>query len=179
MECFLVTGLTQRLWTRDIQIHDNRILPASYDHRLTWHVWAGIDFLMGYVRRNVDEISRVGLIAELQAVTPSHACTTSDDIDHCFQFSMMVGPVLACGWTTTVPAHSLLAPVRACVIAAARVIPGVWGVFESSPPACTIFTPCCFQSIGYLRVRRAAMAVDSPYGVSDTSTGRDGRTKSH
>ena len=58
---------------------------------LTRHVWAGIDFLMGYVRRNVDQISRVGLIAELQPITPSHACTTSDDIDHCFQFSMMVG----------------------------------------------------------------------------------------
>ena len=91
MECSLVAGLTQRLWTRDIQIHDNWILPASHDHRLTWHVWAGIDFLMGYVGRNVDEISRVGLIAELQPITPPHAGTTSDDIDHCFQFSMMVG----------------------------------------------------------------------------------------
>jgi len=91
MECFLIAGLTQRLWTRDIQIHHNRILPASYDYCLTRHVWAGIDFLVGYERRNVDEISRVGLIAELQPITPSHACTTSDDIDHCFQFSMMVG----------------------------------------------------------------------------------------
>src|SRR5580693_266802 len=91
MECFLVAGLTQWLCTRDIQIHDNRILPTSYDHRLTRHVWAGIDFLMGYVRRNVDEISSIGLIAELQPITPPHACTTSDDIDHCFQFSMMVG----------------------------------------------------------------------------------------
>src|SRR5262245_50991451 len=47
----------------------------------------------------------------------------------------------------TVPAHSLLAPVRARVIAAARVMPGVCGVLESSCPARTIFTPCSRQSI--------------------------------
>ena len=35
------------------------------------------------------------------------------------------GPVLAWGSTTTVPAHNLLAPVRARVMAAARVMPGV------------------------------------------------------
>src|SRR5450755_692347 len=32
-------------------------------------------------------------------------------------------------------------------MAAARVIPGVWGVLESSSVACTIFTPCSFQSM--------------------------------
>src|SRR5260221_13649922 len=32
----------------------------------------------------------------------------------------------------TVPAHNLLAPVRACVMAAARVMPFVCGVFGSS-----------------------------------------------
>src|SRR5450755_2002442 len=33
-------------------------------------------------------------------------------------------------------------------MAAARVIPGVCGVLLSSSPACTIFTPCSFQSMG-------------------------------
>jgi hypothetical protein len=41
----------------------------------------------------------------------------------------------------TVPAHSLLAPVRACVIAAARFMPGVWGVFRSSASLVTTRTP--------------------------------------
>jgi hypothetical protein len=59
------------------------------------------------------------------------------------------GPVFAFGWTTTVPAQSLLAPVRACVMAAARVMPGVWGVLGSRSPAATIFTPSCCQSIIY------------------------------
>src|SRR5271163_133369 len=46
-----------------------------------------------------------------------------------------------------VPAHSLFAPVRACVMAAARVMPDVCGVFVSSSAARTIFTPCSFQSM--------------------------------
>jgi hypothetical protein len=33
------------------------------------------------------------------------------------------------------------------MIAAARVIPDVCGVFMSSSPACTILTPCSFQSM--------------------------------
>jgi hypothetical protein len=45
------------------------------------------------------------------------------------------------------PAHSLSAPVRACVMAAARVMPGFGGVFVSSSPACTILTPYSFQSM--------------------------------
>src|ERR1700730_15033588 len=47
----------------------------------------------------------------------------------------------------TVPAHNLFAPVRACVMAAARFMPSVCGVLESSWSARTIFTPCSRQSI--------------------------------
>ena len=47
------------------------------------------------------------------------------------------------------PAQSLFAPVRAWVIAAARVIPGVCGVFGSRSLAGTILTPLCCQSMIY------------------------------
>src|SRR5262245_581037 len=47
----------------------------------------------------------------------------------------------------TVPAHSFSAPTRALVIAAARLIPGVWGVLESSVPAFTTRTPAVRQSV--------------------------------
>lgn len=51
-------------------------------------------------------------------------------------------------------------------MAAARVIPGVWGVFVSTSPACTIFTPCCFQSnVLFPQVRRYVGV--SQYRVSD------------
>src|SRR4029077_8661673 len=46
---------------------------------------------------------------------------------------------------TTVPAHSLSAPARAFVIAAARFMPGVCGVLMSSSFACTTRTPRCFH----------------------------------
>src|ERR1700693_6206765 len=46
-----------------------------------------------------------------------------------------------------VPAHSLLAPALACVIAAARVMPDVCGVFKSSSSERTILTPCFAQSM--------------------------------
>jgi len=47
----------------------------------------------------------------------------------------------------TMPAHNLIAPVRACVMAAARSMPGVCGVLGSSWSARIIFTPCSRQSI--------------------------------
>ena len=57
--------------------------------------------------------------------------------------------------TTTVPAHSLFAPARAWVIAAARVIPGVCGVLRSSSSDRTTRMPCVFQS-GFIFVIAAA-----------------------
>src|SRR5687768_11156976 len=54
-------------------------------------------------------------------------------------------PVFAFGWITTVPAHSFSAPARACVIAAARFIPGVCGVLMSSSFECTTRTPSNFH----------------------------------
>src|SRR4029077_9535271 len=69
----------------------------------------------------------------------------------------------------TVPAHNLFAPVRACVMAAARFMPSVCGVLESSWSTRIIFTPCSRQSIfGTLltmtqsiagRLRRKGLAV--------------------
>src|SRR5688572_30599097 len=54
-------------------------------------------------------------------------------------------PVFALGWMTTVPAQSFSAPARACVIAAARFIPGVCGVLMSSSSECTTRTPSYFH----------------------------------
>jgi len=54
---------------------------------------------------------------------------------------------LALGCTLTVPAQSFCAPALARLIAAARVIPGVCGVFRSSSPALTMRTPWSRQSV--------------------------------
>jgi hypothetical protein len=65
VEWTLVVTLTQRFGTLDIQVHDNRLLAASDNHGLTRHIWAGVDFLMWDVRRNINEISGFGFVAEL------------------------------------------------------------------------------------------------------------------
>ena len=54
---------------------------------------------------------------------------------------MWNAPVLALGSITTVPAQSFSAPARAWLIAAARSMPGVCGVFGSSSFARATRTP--------------------------------------
>ena len=49
-----------------------RFCPASDFQGLAGHIWAGIDFFVRDVRRNVNEISRVGLIAVLYPIAPAH-----------------------------------------------------------------------------------------------------------
>lgn len=46
---------------------------------------------MRNVGRNVNEIPGVSFIAELQALSSTHACATSDDVDYCLELAMMVG----------------------------------------------------------------------------------------
>jgi hypothetical protein len=82
----------------------------------------------------------------------------------------------AIGSTTTVPAHSLLAPVRACVIAAALVIPGVCGVFEPRSAARTILMPCSFQSIAPPRLATADL-LDLADQTSILSRSRNGSNR--
>jgi len=65
MEWFLAFDPICRLGTLDVEIHDHRILAASDYHRLTRHIWAGVNFLMWDVGRNINEISRCRFIAEL------------------------------------------------------------------------------------------------------------------
>src|SRR6185295_3711085 len=59
-------------------------------------------------------------------------------------------PVFAFGWMTTVPAHSFSAPARACVIAAARFIPGVCAGLMSSSFECTTRTPWYFHLVSLI-----------------------------
>src|ERR687885_725498 len=57
-------------------------------------------------------------------------------------------PVLALGWMWTVPAQIFCAPTRAALMAAARFMPGVWGVLVSRLFPGTTRTPLCFQLSG-------------------------------
>src|SRR5215472_10611884 len=61
----LACAVICRLGALDVEIHDDWVLPASDDHCFTRHIRAGVNFLMRDVRRNINEISRRCLIAEL------------------------------------------------------------------------------------------------------------------
>lgn len=76
------------------------------------------------------------------AITDAHTCLRWLSRD---QPDLEETRAAASGRTIMVPAHSLFAPVRACVMAAARVIPDVCGVFVSRSPAFKILTPFSFQ----------------------------------
>jgi len=65
-------------------------------------------------------------------IAPAHAGASLDHVDDALDLAVVVGAGLGTGVVETVPAHSFSAPARACVIAAARFMPGVCGVLRSS-----------------------------------------------
>lgn len=146
MERIVFRSVGSVFGTGNIQIHDDRLLAAAHDDCLDRLVFARVQFLMRNVGRNVDEISRAGFIDKLQIISPAKAGAAAYHVDDGFEFSVMMGPVLALGWTTTVPAQSFCAPTRAREMASARVMPGVCGVLPSSSPLRMMRRPRVFQS---------------------------------
>ena len=61
----LTVDLIGRFGTLDIEIYDDRVLATSDHHCFTRNIWAGIDFLMRDVGRNIYEISSVRLVRKL------------------------------------------------------------------------------------------------------------------
>jgi hypothetical protein len=65
VEWLLASALIYRLRALDVEVHNHGILPASDYHGFTRHIGTGVNFLMRDVGLNVNEISRVCLIAKL------------------------------------------------------------------------------------------------------------------
>ncbi len=81
-----------------------------------------------------------------EIVAPAEPGPSAHDVKYGLKFTVMVRPGAGRGLNADGAGHSLLAPVQACVIAAARDMPGVCGVLLSSSPARTTRMPCSFQS---------------------------------
>jgi hypothetical protein len=75
-----------------VQIHDDRILTASYHDRFARFVDPGVDFLVRHIRRHVNEISRTGFLAEFQSIAPPHARAAAHDVENRLEFAVMVRP---------------------------------------------------------------------------------------
>ena len=75
-----------------IQIDHYRILSAADNDGFTRLIRTCIDFLMRHIGRNVNEIAGSGFIAELETLSPAHSGSSPHDIEHGFQFAMMMRP---------------------------------------------------------------------------------------
>jgi aminopeptidase N len=49
-----------------------------------------VDLLMGHIGRNIDKVAGTRFITEFQIVTPTHAGAPPDNVEHGFQFAMMM-----------------------------------------------------------------------------------------
>jgi hypothetical protein len=61
------------LRTRNIQIYNDRLLPAAHDHSFHGNVRSRIQLLMRHIRRNKNEISGARFVDKLQIVVASKA----------------------------------------------------------------------------------------------------------
>src|ERR1051326_5641057 len=85
-----VRSRSSGLGAYDIQIYHDRILAAADNHRLDRSVGESVDLLVRYKRGNIDKIARVGFGHELQMLAPAEAGATADDVEHGFQFAVVV-----------------------------------------------------------------------------------------
>jgi hypothetical protein len=76
--------------TRNVQIHDHRLLPAAHDHSFHWLILFGVQLLVRHVGRDVHEVSRTGLVHKLQPLSPAKSRAASNNVDHRFQFAVMM-----------------------------------------------------------------------------------------
>ena len=91
-------GRLRRIFgTGNIQIDDDRFLPASDDDGFDGFVGAGVEFLVGNVRRNVDEIAWAGFVHEFEVISPAEAGAAANDINYGFEFAMVVRTGLGVG----------------------------------------------------------------------------------
>src|SRR6185295_4977729 len=91
MQIVLPSNLLRLLDRGYIEVHNNRILSATYQHTFERVVGACVDFLVRHIRRHVDEIAWPGFGGEFEMIAPTHASFAFDDVDHAFEFSVMMG----------------------------------------------------------------------------------------
>ena len=92
-----VPACIARLRAFDVEIDNNRLLPAPDHDCFARLIRKGIDFLMRNERRDIDEVTRPGFTAKFEVLTPSHSGPASDDIKYSFKFAVMMRAGLRIG----------------------------------------------------------------------------------
>ena len=79
------------LGTDDVEVHYDRLLAAADHYGLNRFIGTRVHFLMGNVRRNVDEIAGSGFFDVFEALAPTEAGTAMNDVENRFELAVMVG----------------------------------------------------------------------------------------
>jgi hypothetical protein len=84
-------GDGMRFGAGDVEIYDDGFLAAADDYGFDGFVFFGVEFLMGDVGRDVDEVAGAGFVDEFEVIAPAETGATADDVDYGFEFAVMVG----------------------------------------------------------------------------------------
>lgn len=74
----------------DIEIDHYRFLAAPNDNRFHGFVGSGIEFLVRYVRWNVDKIAGAGFVDEFEMIAPAETGASANHVNDGFQFTVVV-----------------------------------------------------------------------------------------
>lgn len=75
----------------DVEVDDDGFLAAADDDSFNGFVGAGVEFLVGDVGWDVDEIAGAGFVDEFEVVSPAEAGAAAYDVNDGFEFAVMVG----------------------------------------------------------------------------------------
>src|SRR4030095_8766777 len=89
--------LLGRFYGRDVEIYDDRLLPATHDNTFERLICISIDLLVRDKRRNINKVTRSGFSGEFETITPAHPRSSFDDVNHAFKFAVMMGSGLCVG----------------------------------------------------------------------------------
>jgi hypothetical protein len=97
VEAFAGVGWGGRLGAFDREIDYYGVLAAADDYRFHGLVRGSVDFLMGDPGRNKDEVPGAGFGGKLKTIAPPKPRPAANDIQHGFEFTMMMGACFGVG----------------------------------------------------------------------------------
>ncbi len=97
---------------RNIEIDDDRLLPAPDQDALERLLLGGVDLLVRNVRRDEDEVAWTGLGDELEPVAPAHPGPSPHHVDHALELAVMMRPGPRVGIDSYRPGPQLLGAGR-------------------------------------------------------------------
>src|SRR5262245_47052331 len=90
-------NLVRFLHRLDVEVDHDRFVVAAHHHAFERLARAGVDFLVGYERRHIDEIARTSFGGEFQPLAPTHARLAAHHVDDALELAVVMCPGLGVG----------------------------------------------------------------------------------